>query len=807
MPIDTGKALGAKARFVLRPQESLNEIISGTVPGGTPGTTESTAGGLAYVPAAAPTTWRVPVADLDPAASGSFTIFWHGILRDNTAQVLLECTGPTYGWHFGTGTYVPGYLAFYLYSKWSASYRGVTVAIADNQLHSVEMRYDSASTNVEFLLDGTSLGAPNWWIKDPTAIDPAVQTFGVLGNAAKPHKMITTQGFLGRLSDTESATLFANPHHIFQVASITLTAASSTQANSCSSSAITADNSKTLSAGNGIQVNASSSAAITQKHFLAGSPSVQHNQCTGPVDPYVRLREILDAQPIHTWVQVNTNRFLDTQPPVSDRGPGLGTYSQFSVVSAWSGFAWDQTNANLILWGGGHANYSGNELYIWNGLTGKWSLGSLPSALDSEGLIPNKDGPQSSHTYCNNIWLKNNAMFCTFGGAATPSGYTFEERVSSSPTVVRRVGPWVFDLSLADPNKVGGATGTGWDTVNVKPGLNAWQHRRDKFDGNYPIDTLVHVSQAAASVDEAGKDVVYFTMDSASGFPNYYRYEFGNIRAGGRDTVTKIGETWNSVTYDGWGVFDPTRRMVYRNAVNAGSGTYTGELAAVYVDSGSPTARDISIQLIDGAGSPFTIADAGGAYDELNDRIWLWNGDVANPGRLFYITIPAWNAGTGWASRTWMVTEVNPAGTTPRGNHQTGILGKFRYIPALGAVIALDSAHPAPDNLDAGVWLFKTADLNHPTQTLTAPGSMQVNLSSSGTVGPGAAISLVMAPSVQDNIASASAIVQAHMLLAAASTQHNNASTASITPLGTSLPTPASRTLNVSENRILGVRS
>ncbi len=255
------------------------------------------------------------------------------------------------------------------------------------------------------------------------------------------------------------------------------------------------------------------------------------------------------------------------------------------------------------------------------------------------------------------------------------------------------------------------------------------------------------------------------------------------------------------------GVFDVTRRMVYRNAANAGSGRYTGELAAIYVDSGSPTSQDMSIQLIDESGNPFTIAGAGGAYYDINDRIWLWNGDIANPGRVFYITIPAWDASTGWATRTWAVTEVNPAGATPRGNHQTGILGKFRYIPALSAVIALDSARPAPDNLDAGVWLFKTADLSHQSQTLTASGSAQANLSGAGTIVLGAAISLVMAPSVQDNIASASTIVQAHMLLAAGSTQHNNASTGSITPPGTSLPTPASRTFNVSENRTLGVRS
>jgi len=216
MPINIGKSLGAKVRFVLRPEESLCEIRSGTAPGGTLGTTEPVAGGLAYIPTASPTTWQVAVTALDPAATGSFTVFWHGILRTNTAQVLLESTSPTYGWHFGTAPYAPGYLSFYLYAKCSPSYRSVTVAITDNQLHSVQMRYDSSTTEVEFLLNGASLAPPNWWIKDPMTMDPKLQTFGIVGDIIKPHKMITTQAFLGCLSDHESSMLFADPNYIFK---------------------------------------------------------------------------------------------------------------------------------------------------------------------------------------------------------------------------------------------------------------------------------------------------------------------------------------------------------------------------------------------------------------------------------------------------------------------------------------------------------------------------------------------------------------------------------------------------------------
>lgn len=721
MSVDTGTALGAKARFAFRASDGLTEQCTSTVNGGGSGTITTVGSDTVFLPSTTPTTWQVGISGIDPAVVGSFTLFWQGYIHDDAAQVLLETQGPTYGWHFGVSGYAAGYLSVYLYSKQQGSYRGSLIwfggATDVYQLRTIVMRFNNVTGNVEFLLDGVQMEAPNWWIKDPIAIDSTLQTSGLYGHATYPTKTITIQGYEGFLSDTEVATLVANPDYIFAVPVIS------------GAASITEDDDTLVATGTLVVISpVVGTVAITEDDDtlaatgvlpIKGVVAITEDDDTlvgGSYDPFTRLRAILANTDLHGWVQVNTNRFLDTQPPVSDRQTGLGTYSQFSVVSAWSGFAWDNFNGNIVLWGGGHANYSGNELYIWNGLTGAWGLGSLPSALDADSLVVGSGGPQSSHTYGNNFWLEKNAMFGTFGGAAAPTGTTFEERTGSSPTTTRRVGPWLFDLSLADPTKVGGATGTGWDTTTVKTGINAWQHRRDMFDGTYPIDSFNHTSGIVAQTVEAGKDVAYLTMDSGgSGFPNYFRYEFGDVRNGYRDTCTQIATTTGSVTYDGWGVFDPIRRMVYRNGAIAtwyppeSRYIYDNDLAAVFVDSTDfANNHDIPIKLFDTNGVRFLLADAGAAYDEVNDRIYLWNGSAANPGRVFYITIPTWN-GTSFASTNWVVTELNPTGLTPRGDHQTGILGKFRYMPALGAIVALDSARPAPDNLDAGVWMFKTS--------------------------------------------------------------------------------------------------
>jgi hypothetical protein len=327
-------------------------------------------------------------------------------------------------------------------------------------------------------------------------------------------------------------------------------------------------------------------------------------------------------------------------------------------------------------------------------------------------------------------------------------------------------------------------------------------------------------------VNESGVDVCYFTMGGASGFPNWYKYTFGDIRGGtARDTCTKIGVTSNSVIFDGFMVHDSKRGMLYRQGATL-SGK-TSEIAAMPVTATGSTA-DTPIQVIDELGNPFPMVLTptvyatryGAVYDDANDRIWLWDSNGTNPGTVFYIPLPAYDPGTGWASTTWTAYQIDPAGSTPRGGHINGVLGKMKFVPTLGAFVVLDSTEATHVN-EPGVWFFKTSEApanlagDSSTQgNISGPGAIsqsssvvgencnQSNVSSAGAIsvssgitltpanaaqanqGTGGAISisgsLVAAPSVQDNIAAASALVQAHILAAAASSQPNAGSSASI---------------------------
>ena len=72
-----------------------------------------------------------------------------------------------------------------------------------------------------------------------------------------------------------------------------------------------------------------------------------------------RLQSILAATPEGGWAKVSIGNLGSAFPTGLDAVPSAyGSPAQ--VVPAWSGTVWDPVNNQLLLWGGGHANYGGN---------------------------------------------------------------------------------------------------------------------------------------------------------------------------------------------------------------------------------------------------------------------------------------------------------------------------------------------------------------------------------------------------------------------------------------------------------------
>ena len=405
--------------------------------------------------------------------------------------------------------------------------------------------------------------------------------------------------------------------------------------------------------------------------------------------PTSYLAGLLASIPAGGWVKANSNLFSDvwptgaSLPPPTPGGPA-------EVIRAWSGFAWDTKRSDLILFGGGHANYVGNEVYVWKGSDGRWTRGSLPSRVDlSTSLVIGDGAPQSSHTYQTNSYAPLLDRFVVFGGAAWNSG-------GSLVNANGRTGPWWWDPSKADANRVGGQDLTGWDPTTL--GSNSWQVRSDPWLGQ---DRPSFINGTSAYRAEDGHDVIYVTMDSeASGWPSLYRYQLG--APGTPDLFQKVGSaSGGAVMYGGAAAIDTQHGLYVRTAQGTGP---PGDLAVWRLSNSSSAnpevTRDFAVQLLDVNGTPVNVAEGASiAYDSMNEQFVIW--DSLDRGTV-WITNASFNL-DGSIAQFWTVKRMlSTTVAQPMGNHLRTVLGKWKYAPELRAFVALDSPAESGD-----VWLYK----------------------------------------------------------------------------------------------------
>ncbi|HET9951498.1 MAG TPA: kelch repeat-containing protein [Candidatus Eisenbacteria bacterium] len=126
------------------------------------------------------------------------------------------------------------------------------------------------------------------------------------------------------------------------------------------------------------------------------------------------------------WYQVPSSHLSAVLPspiPPGLSGPG-------AITGAWSGGAYDSKRDRLLVWGGGHADYGGNEIYAFDMNALSWSRiwGPSSSIPDPGGSATNtySDGnPVSRHTYdgleylpaTDQFWINGGSRYCGSGSA------------------------------------------------------------------------------------------------------------------------------------------------------------------------------------------------------------------------------------------------------------------------------------------------------------------------------------------------------------------------------------------------------
>jgi hypothetical protein len=318
------------------------------------------------------------------------------------------------------------------------------------------------------------------------------------------------------------------------------------------------------------------------------------------------------------------------------KGSGGGTYNtsyDFSfycqnVIRAWSGGVADTKRNRLIMFGGGHTDYYGNEVYALN--LSNLTISRLTNPSPISGPVQNpscnttlSDGtPNSRHSYSGLAYITHaDKMFVYGGSLACASGGGGDDT-------------WTFDFATLKWTKMnpGGAQPVGYNLA------------------------------AVADYNPNDKQVYLFDRN------DLFRYSLEN------NTYTRLGSAAISVYMNG--VIDPKRNLFVLMGMNDDWTQFV--VQAVDLKSGSTYARQTWSTTgcnISGAKAP------GMTYDSSQDRIIVW----PNNGNTVYVFNPDTK------SCSQQTISGGPAASAHNGSGSSnGTYGRFRYFPSLGVIAAVN---------------------------------------------------------------------------------------------------------------------
>ncbi len=126
----------------------------------------------------------------------------------------------------------------------------------------------------------------------------------------------------------------------------------------------------------------------------------------------------------NTWLEVPHSLLKSVTPDLAVYAKIRGNTGPAAVVAAWSGGALDAKRSRLILWGGGHGDYHGNELYAFDVPTLAWLRLTDPFPDPVRDQQVNADGtPNARHTYNGLDCIAHADRLFACGGALSGKGF------------------------------------------------------------------------------------------------------------------------------------------------------------------------------------------------------------------------------------------------------------------------------------------------------------------------------------------------------------------------------------------------
>jgi hypothetical protein len=145
------------------------------------------------------------------------------------------------------------------------------------------------------------------------------------------------------------------------------------------------------------------------------------NNLAGPATIGLATSAIDNLSP-GQWYEVPGSR-LDLSGQVPNPSPP-GRTGPAAVMSAWSGGAYDSRRDQLVVTGGGHTDYAGNELYAfdiaaltWRRIWGPTPAGQIQTGSVAYGETYLNGDPRSVHTYAGLVYLPTQDRIWRHGGS------------------------------------------------------------------------------------------------------------------------------------------------------------------------------------------------------------------------------------------------------------------------------------------------------------------------------------------------------------------------------------------------------
>jgi len=387
-----------------------------------------------------------------------------------------------------------------------------------------------------------------------------------------------------------------------------------------------------------------------------------------------------------TWYQY-PNSTLDGsgQEPIPMPAAGFANDGYGGIMSDWSGAAYDTTRDKLIVTGGGHAGYAGNEIYTFDVSTGVWARIWGPTPNGGLNCVPAAGD-----------WGAGPSSGIAASGTGIPTGsYEYQYYCDNNPAQRHNRGSLVY---LPTQDALFECSGSEWMTSDASPptGLSDFWTWWFNFSGAV-ANTWSHNGTLSGSGRAAAYDPVTGHVFMRA-YPTIYSYSEYIYE------YTPTTQTWSSAVASNPGGWEDTAAIdpVHRIMLSIGNGVVTTFNLTTHAYNVSPTItgntaiiKAVNPGLVYDSNLGVFVAYVGGG--ETSDQgpslgIPSTSVTIIDPVSLNFTQIPA------LASNT----------VTPDQSNGNGTWGRFNYSPNLEAFVVVNQT-------SSSVYGYKLAALTDTT--------------------------------------------------------------------------------------------